>query len=147
MKPMKKRRNGDMGLLTDAKDWVVMSDLGKQLKFPACIVETTLRPDLVIYSPSVRRVIWWELTCPSEERIDAAHELKLDRYAELEVQCRANGWACHNMAVEVGVRGIVGVSLERAARSIGIRNRGLKKLVREVSRSQYTYIPTKKCIL
>ena len=58
VKPMKKRRNGDMGLLTDDKDWVVMSDLGKQLKFPACIVETTLRPDLVIYSPSVRRVIW-----------------------------------------------------------------------------------------
>ena len=135
VKPKKNKTvYNDMGLLSDAKDWVVLSDLGKQLKFPGNIAETTLRPDLVIYSSTAKRVIWWELTCPSEERILTAHELKLDRYAELEVQCRTNGWSCYNMAVEVGARGMVGVSLERAARSIGMKGRNLSKLVREVGR-------------
>ena len=42
------------------------------------------------------------LTYPSEEQISAAHELKLDRYSELQVECQENGWSCYNMAVEVG---------------------------------------------
>ena len=122
----------DVGILSEARDWVVLVDLGRQLKFPAEIANTRLRPDLIMYSITLKRVIWWELTCPSEERISASHEYKLDRYADLQVDCQVNGWSCFNMAVEVGARGLVAESLSRAAGMIGIRGRALKKLVRDV---------------
>ena len=75
------------GILKKAKDWKVISDIGQQLKFPEEIAHTRLRPDLIMFSSSTRRVIWWELTCPSEERISESHELKLalDRYANLQL--------------------------------------------------------------
>ena len=128
----KSKRWSDVGILSEAKDWIVMADLGRQLKFPSEIVDTRLRPDLIIYSSSLKRVIWWELTCPSEERISASHELKLDRYTNLQGDCQANGWSCFNLAVEVGARGLVAESMSRAAVMIGIRGRALKKLIREV---------------
>ena len=129
----KVRSYGEMGILTTAKDWKVIADLDKQLKFPQEVqVQTQLRPDLILYSKSTKRVIWWELTCPSEERISESHELKLDRYANLQVDCQNAGWSCYNMAVEVGARGFVAESLRSAATSIGIRGRSLKKLAREV---------------
>ena len=82
-KKAKKRATG-CGILSGAKDWVVLSDIGGQLKFPAEIAQTRLRPDLVVFSREVKTVIWWELTCPSEERIGDAHTLKIERYADLE---------------------------------------------------------------
>ena len=122
----------EVGILSEARDWVVFSDLGTQLKFPKEIADTRLRPDLVIYSPSIKRVIWWELTCPSEERISKAHQDKLDRYVNLQADCQNNGWSCFNLAVEVGARGLVAESLSRAATMIGIRGRALRKFIREV---------------
>ena len=47
----------------------MLSDIEGQLKFPSEIVETRLRPDLVIFSRSAKTVVWWELTVPSEDRI------------------------------------------------------------------------------
>ena len=121
-----------MGILTEARDWVLLADVNGQLKFPSEVVTTRLRPDLIIYSTSTKRIVWWELTCPSEERISAAHELKLDRYSELQVECQENGWSCYNMAVEVGARGVVAESLIKAAAAIGMRGRAQKKLIRDV---------------
>ena len=132
-KKAKKRATG-CGILSGAKDWVVLSDIGGQLKFPAEIAQTRLRPDLVVFSREVKTVIWWELTCPSEERIGDAHTLKIERYADLERECEANGWKCFNMAVEVGARGQVAESLSRAASRLGFRGRGIRKLVRDTGR-------------
>ena len=128
----KARNDGNMGIITAAKDWIVIADIGKRLKFPNVgQVETLLRPDLIIYSNSTKRIIWWELTCPSEERIEESHKLKLDRYADLKVACETAGWSCYNLAIEVGARGCVADSLQKAATSIGLRGRAVKKLVRE----------------
>ena len=128
------RKRGDFGILSEAKDWRVISDLEGQLSFPAEIAKTRLRPDLIIYSTSLKRVVWWELTCPSEERISESHELKLDRYSALKVECEGNGWSCFNLAVEVGARGMVAESLSKAARLVGMRRRVLKKLVRDAGK-------------
>ena len=97
----KRKSWSDVGILSEARDWVVLADLGRQLKFPAEIANTRLRPDLIMYSITLKRVIWWELTCPSEKRIRASHEYKLDRYADLHVDCEVNGWSCYDLAVEV----------------------------------------------
>lgn len=37
-----------VGLLSSARDWQLIVDLGKQLKFPAHISATSLRPDVII---------------------------------------------------------------------------------------------------
>ena len=68
---------------------------------------------------------------PSEERIAASHELKLDRDLVLQAEVKANGWSCYSFAVEVGARGVVAASLEQAARKIGLTGRPSKNLVRE----------------
>lgn len=63
--------------LSTAPDWQLRVELGSQLKFLSHIVETRLRPDLVIRSDSTKQVIVWELTMPWEERIEETHERKL----------------------------------------------------------------------
>ena len=128
---------------------VRVSDIEGQLKFPSEIVETRLRPDLVIFSRSAKTVIWWELTVPSEERISESHEYKLDRYSSLQTEIQAEGWCCYNVAVEVGARGVVAQSLERAARRIGFKGRELKKLVRDSGKeaahcSRWIYLLSRK---
>ncbi|MCP4488432.1 MAG: hypothetical protein GY820_14085, partial [Gammaproteobacteria bacterium] len=66
----KRRGYSNMGIMTAAKDWKVLVDLDKQLKFPEEVhVQTDYRPDLIMYSNSIKRIIWWELTCPVEENI------------------------------------------------------------------------------
>ena len=57
---LRKARNySNMGILTAAKYWIVIADLGKRLKFPNVVqVETLLRPDLILYSNSINRIIW-----------------------------------------------------------------------------------------
>ena len=137
------------GLLSEANDWTVLADFDKQLKFPSEIALTRLRPDLVLFLKASKRVIWWELTVPSEERIAASHELKLDRYTSLQAEIQANGWSCFNFAVEVGARGVVAASLEVAARKIGLTGRALKKLVRESGKeaahcSRWIYLLSRK---
>ena len=79
-------------------------------------------------------MIWWELTCPAEERIGDAHTLKIERYTDLERECESNGWRCFNMAVEVGARGQVADSLVSAASRLGFRGRGLRKLVKDTGK-------------
>ena len=47
----KVKHYGNMGIVTGAKDWIVIADLGKRLKFPDAVpVRTLLRPDLIFYS-------------------------------------------------------------------------------------------------
>ena len=79
-------------ILEEAKEWKLDVDLGKQLKFPEEIVHTSLRPDIVFWSKSPRRVILVELTVPWEERVDEAFELKKAKYEALAEECRDSGW-------------------------------------------------------
>ncbi|KAK0149611.1 hypothetical protein N1851_009641 [Merluccius polli] len=56
-------------------DWQMKADLGKQLRFPEHIVETTLlRPDIVLFSDSTKQVVLLDLTVPWEERMEEANE-------------------------------------------------------------------------
>ncbi|KAK0153977.1 hypothetical protein N1851_003944 [Merluccius polli] len=53
-------------LLTPGCDWNLRVDLDRQLKFPPEITTTSLRPDIILWSPSVKAVILAELTVPWE---------------------------------------------------------------------------------
>ena len=73
----------DTGQLGRARDWKLLADLGKKLCFPAEITSTNLRPDLVLWSASLKLVYIIELTVPCESAVEEAYERKKLRYAEL----------------------------------------------------------------
>ena len=88
-------------LLRCGNDWVFLFDLETGLIFPPEIASTTQGTDIIIYSKSKKIVVLIELTCPLEDRISTAHELKKDRFLELLSNCRCNGWTAFHFPVEV----------------------------------------------
>ena len=131
---VKKQYRLDLGFLKGARDWVLTVDLDKQLKFPMEIAKTAVRPDLVIHSTTLKRVVWLELTCPCEERIQDAHEYKLDKYTRLAAECEGNGWRCQNLAIEVGARGLVSQGFRSAMSKIGIRGRAFNRVKNDAAK-------------
>ena len=107
---------------------------GKGLIFPQEIASTTQRPDIVIHSKSKKIVVLIELTCPLEDRISTAHELKKDRYLELLSSCRCNGWTAFHFPVEVGSRGFVAYSLTSCLQKLGFSSYLAKKARNECSK-------------
>jgi ubiquitin C-terminal hydrolase len=111
------------GILERGKDWNLLTDLGKQLKFPTHIIITSLRPDLVIFSDSSKILIIIELTCPCEENIDCRHTEKTIKYSDLVADCIRRGWKVFFFAVEVGARGFASNSLKTCFSRLGFSGR------------------------
>ena len=128
-----KKHHQPVGLLYKATDWKMIVDLEKQLQFPQDIVETRLRPDMVLLSPFTKQLVLIELTVPWEERIEEAHERKRLKYELLVEQCRAKGWSTRCDAIEVGCRGFVCQSLWNTFRTLGIVGTTRKKATRSIS--------------
>lgn len=55
-------RRTSASILTSAKDWQLLVDLERQLKFPSHIATTTLRPDIVLVSELTKQLVLLELT-------------------------------------------------------------------------------------
>ena len=65
-------------------------DLGQRLVFPD-VVQTTLRPDIVLWSKTGKKLIVIELTVPWETRCEEAYERKKAKYTELLDLCKEKG--------------------------------------------------------
>ena len=96
----------------DIEDIEVYADLpDKQAPgggtIPSDIVVTAERPDLVIVNKDMKEVQIYELTVPFDNRIDAAHELKMEKYSALCADIFQAGWICHLNAIEIGSRGLI----------------------------------------
>lgn len=76
------------GQLAMALDWKMLVDIGQQLTFPLEIAATTLRPDLVLWSSSLKSVYIIELTVPWESSAEEAYERKKLHYTELAAQAQ-----------------------------------------------------------
>ena len=70
------------GILDKASDWQVDVDLDRKLRFPE-IVPTNLRPDMVLWSATMKKIVIVELTVPWEERCGEANERKRAKYDQL----------------------------------------------------------------
>ena len=128
--PSKKTQGG---LLTTARDWQLLVDLGRQLRFPDIIAATTLQPDMVFMSGASKQVVLLEITAPWGDRIEEAQERKRAKYADLVAECRRNGWKARCKPIEVGSRGFAGKSLHRVLGLLGIcglhRRRAIKNIL------------------
>ena len=121
-------------LLVGASDWKLLTDYQHaHLVFPPEIIATNLRPDMVIWSPSVKTVILLELTCPAEEGIAAASSRKLARYSELVEQIGTAGWKAVHFPFEVGARGFIAKSTFRCLSALGLSPTSKKALVKALS--------------
>ena len=114
-------------------DWQVSCDLDAQMVFPQHIVLTNQRPDLLLWSDKLKKVILMELTVPWEENFELAHERKKTRYADLVSNCIARGWKCELFTVEVGCRGFIGRSASRFLMRVGIWGRSSRSLGKAIS--------------
>jgi hypothetical protein len=91
------------GILPQASDWELQVDLDRRLVFP--VVQTNLRPDIVLWSARGKKLVMIELTVPWEERCEVAHETKKLKYTELQGLCQDKGWTTWLYPLEVGCRG------------------------------------------
>ncbi|KAM3872212.1 putative glutamate receptor [Diretmus argenteus] len=89
--------------LAMARDWKILVDIGQQLIFPPEIAATTLMPDLVLWSPSLKSVYITELTVPWENSAEEAYERKKLRYTELAADARQQGWNAKVYPVECNI--------------------------------------------
>ena len=108
-----------------ADDWVTLADLGGSYVFPGHIAITSLRPDIVVYSNSTKRVILIELTCPCEENLENQHDFKNGKYAGLVTMIRQNSWQVNLFAVEVGARGYCSKSVISCLKTLGFPTRSV----------------------
>jgi len=69
-------------ILDGITGWNLVVDIGKKLVFPG-IVQTNLRPDIILGSETVTKLIMIELTVPWETRCEEAYQRKKAKYTEL----------------------------------------------------------------
>ena len=121
-----------------AKDWNLQVDLNKHVKIPKDILQTSLRPDLVVTSEKRKILGMMELTVPYEDRIEVSRELKKSKYQEIVSAGESKGWKVTLWSVEVGCRGFPAVSLGNYLRDIGFSGAERtkhQKLVGEIAQS------------
>ena len=132
-----KRTNPNRPSLLDrASDWKLLVDFQhKPYLFPPHIIATSERPDILLYSNSLRMIIFGELTCPAEEGIAEAKLRKQARYAELAETLRGlkHSWTVHVLTLEVGARGFVARSTYTFLRKIGFTATAARTTCRQVS--------------
>jgi len=98
-------------------------------------VDTSLRPDIIIYSRSTKNVIWAELTVPLEENVLDAQLRKTKRYLNLANALRAKSWTVHPFTIEVGSLGWVAKSMSKFLRSIGFKSQQSRWIEKQVRKS------------
>ncbi|XP_078666098.1 uncharacterized protein LOC144908400 [Branchiostoma floridae x Branchiostoma belcheri] len=134
-KSKEKKEREQIGIIASASDWSLHTDLGKQLAFPADIIDTNLGPDLILFSRKTTQVVLLELTVPWEDRMEEANERKRMKYQELVSRCREKGWKTWYFPVEVGCRGFIGQTLWKALGQLGVAGKKRREVTKRVTKT------------
>ena len=130
-----RKRTPPVGILHHASDWILLADLNKAYCFPVHIAFTQLRPDITIFSNSLRKVIPIELTCPCEENMESWHGTKISKYSALKTIIESKGWCVELFAVEVGARGYCSRSVLCCFKKLGFNNKLIRSAIKKLSKS------------
>ena len=122
------------GILHLTSDWTILADIDDNYIFPVQIALTQLRPDIVVFSTSLKRVVLIELTSPCEENMNNWHVTKLNKYASLLKVITMNKWHVDLFAVEVGARGYVSTSLSGCLKRLGLPRNLSRDTIKNVGR-------------
>ena len=123
-------------ILTGASDWQMLVDYDhRRIEFPPEIFATPQRPDIIIWSCSLKKVFLVEQTCPAEEGIQEANTRKSIRYATLTDNIKLKThWTATTIPYEVGARGFVAISTHRCLKKLGLDGLARKKLIRNLGK-------------
>ena len=124
-------------ILEGAAEWVLEVDYDtNHYVFPPEIYSTNERPDILIWSKLLKRVIIIELTCPAEEGILAAQATKEARYHKDLIPgiLGPQEWTPTLFTIEVGARGFVAKSTRYCLSRLGISRKEKTKLVNTLSK-------------
>ena len=121
-------------MLKDARDWKLQVDLpGSHLCFPEHIAATLQRPDIILTSNALKRLIIIELTVPSEHRVEVSSELKRVKYEDGVASAAENkGRKTTIYAVEMGCRGFPAYSMVRLLKELGYQGKKKKEILRKL---------------
>ena len=99
------KRTSPVCILHHASGWVLSADLNSNYCFPVHIAFTQLRPDITIFSNSLRKVALIELAYPCEKNMESWHSTRISKYLALKSIIESSGWCVELFAVGVGARG------------------------------------------
>ena len=125
----------DQLIFTQAKDWKLVWDEEKhQVPFPQNIYSTEERPDIVVWSESLKEVMLIELTCGDESNFSDQVARKEARYNKhLIPGIMASGWRAALFTVEVGCRGFWHHTVPALLNHFGIPKRKKKTVLEEAA--------------
>ena len=122
------------GILFTATDWVLAYDSPQEpLVIPHHIAQTSLRPDIILYSNNTKQILMLELTVPMEDNIVQRHLDKENKYARLIDDIELSKWKGHIFGIEIGSRGYVAKSFGFAMTKLGLKQNIIGKLKKAVS--------------
>jgi len=107
-------------------------DLKQKLVFPN-IIQTTFRPDIVIWSDKDKCLVMVELIVPWESRCEETYERKKAKYSDLQEQCKQKGCRGGLFPVEIVARGFPAQSLWKMFSALGIKRADRKRAVGTLS--------------
>ncbi|XP_061917856.1 uncharacterized protein LOC133659137 [Entelurus aequoreus] len=98
-----------------AQGWEMEVDLGRKLLFPEAVLSTTLRPDIVMWSPEGNNIILVELTVPWEEGWSS--QSPMESLNTFESEMEADGQGNYSLFPALDIAGLSGTadSLESEA--------------------------------
>ena len=82
----------------------ILVDISQMLIFPQEVAPTSLRPDLVLWSPSLKTDIM-ELTVPGQDSVEEGCKRNNLCHTELAAEAKQRDWNAKVYPVEVGSRG------------------------------------------
>ena len=122
-------------MFEESDDWELLFDLdyepdgqAKNQAFPAHIATSSRRPDALMFSNKLKKVVWIELTSPWEENLTKSYAYKKGRYNKLEAAVKAAGWTPVALYVEVGARGYINDTWGRMSKAVGMKRAQSKAL-------------------
>ena len=108
------------GVLLTANDWTLIFDSPEDpLVFPGYIIQTSLCPDVVIYSNTTKQNFILELTVPMEDNVVQCHIDKESKYAKL-LDLNIDQWTGQVFGLEDVSRGYVATSFCFMLRKLGL---------------------------
>ena len=109
------------------------ADLGTYI-FPHHIVPTDLRPDIVWWDDSVRKILLIELTVCFESSFQHAAERKELKYEDVISRARLAGYSGRVITLEVGARGIINhLGFSNLQKELLLSKKDLSRLLSRIS--------------
>ena len=127
-------------LFEESDDWDIQFDVNVELDgqvknrpFSAHIAASP-RPDGLVFSNKLKKVVWIELTSPWEENLTKSYTSKKAKYKKLETMAKENGWEVVALYVEVGSRVYINDTWGQMSKALGMKKSQSKALRKSCSR-------------